>query len=387
MLEGEEGEAIAKAMELLIAIGEIFEAGRLITVDSAHISGVSFKNLGNAGLEWLEEQVNLGARCRVKATLNPAGMDMKKWRDMKVPESFAEKQYQIIRAYKQMGVETTCTCTPYLIGHVPGKGRQIAWAESNAICYSNSVLGARTNRESGLTTLASAVTGLTPLYGYRLDEGRKPTKIVEVEATLKAPIDYSALGYITGKLLGNNIPYFKGLGRPDIESMKTLGAACATSGSIALWHGEDVTSESIWASQYITNLEKVTIEETALKEAKNKFRDEINNATYCIGCPHCSLEELEKASKLVKGKSLEGRFWIFTSDGVYHRAKRAGYVDSIEDAGGRVYKDTCMVVAPLREMGWEGIVTNSFKGAHYSLAHGFPTKIALFHQLIEEASK
>lgn len=387
MLEGEDGAAVAKSMELLVALGEVFEAERLIPVESAHISGVSYSNLGEAGREWLREQAEMGAKCRIKATLNPAGMDLDRWREMDVPEKFAEGQKNIVDSFRRMGVEITCTCTPYLIGHVPKTGTQIAWAESNAVCYSNSVLGARTNRESGPSTLASAVTGLTPYYGYRLKRERRPDRIIEVEADLDKPLDYSALGYLTGKILGNEVPFFKGLGKPSVESMKTLGAACATSGSIALWHGEDVTPEARWASQHTGGLEKITIDKSALTEVRESLTSETDETNYCIGCPHCTLEEIREISEKSRGRRYEGSLWVFTSRGVYNRAAEEGYIDLIEESGAKVYRDTCMVVAPLREMGWRALSTNSFKGAHYSIAHGFPTKIQSLDEILSEASR
>jgi predicted aconitase len=374
-------------MELLVALGDVFGASGLVPVESAHISGVSYENLGDAGTEWLEEQAAMGARCRVRATLNPAGMDMDRWREMNVPEGFAAGQRRIISAFTRMGVEPTCTCTPYLVGHVPRRGAQIAWAESSAICYSNSVLGARTNRESGPTTLASAVTGLTPLYGYRLEENRAPTTLVEVEASPGTRLDYSALGYVTGKLVGSGVPYFRGLGRPDLESMKTLGAACATSGGVALWHGEGVTPEAEWALRHMDRVEKVAVERRDLEEARSKLSCDPDNPTYCLGCPHCSLKELAEVAGYSKGRGLGGRLMVFTSRGVYAQAVEAGYVKTIEAAGGRVFRDTCMVVAPLREMGWRGVATNSFKGAHYSISHGFQTLIAEADELVEAASR
>ncbi len=386
-MDGEEGAAVRKSMELLIALGEVFEAEKLVPVESAHISGVSFKNLGDAGTQWLEEQASLGAECRIRATLNPAGMDMEKWREMGVPEEFAVGQKRVLDAFVSMGVEPTFTCTPYLIGHVPRRGTQVAWAESNAVCIVNSLFGALTNRESGPTTLASAVTGVAAYYGYRLRENRKPAKIIQIETDLTSRLDYSAIGYITGKQLGSKVPYFKGLGTPDIESMKTLGAACATSGAIALWHGEGITPEAEWASTHLEGVESLTITREDMEEARNALVSDPDNPTYCIGCPHCSLKEMQETADLVEGKNLEGRLWVFTSRGIYREAETAGLVKIIEDAGGRVYRDTCMVVAPLREMGWRGVCTNSFKGGHYSVAHGFKTELTTTEKLVEEASQ
>ena len=382
MLAGEESPAAAKLLELLVALGEVFDAERLVPVESAHISGVSYKNLGEAGLEWLEEQADLGARARIRATLNPAGMDMDRWREMGVPEEFAEGQRRVIETFERMGVEPTCTCTPYLIGHVPEFGSQIAWAESSAVCFSNSVLGARTNRESGPTTLASAVTGLAALYGYRLDENRRPGAVVDVEAELRTTMDYSALGYVTGKRLGTTVPYFRGLGRPSLESMKALGAACATSGGIALWHGEGVTPEAGEMKALIDGLERLSVGEADLKEEVARLTKPLKDPIIVLGCPHSSLGELAEIASLVEGRDMAGKLWVFTSRVVYGEAKEAGHIGVIEAAGGRVFRDTCMVVAPLKEMGWEEVATNSFKAGHYMAAMGLETRMGTIGELL-----
>jgi len=382
MLDGEEGPAAAKLLELLVALGEVFEAERLVPVESAHISGVSYKNLGEAGLKWLEEQADLGARARIRATLNPAGMDMDLWREMGVPEEFAKGQRKVIEVFERMGVEPTCTCTPYLIGHVPKFGSQIAWAESSAVCFSNSVLGARTNRESGPTTLASAVTGLAALYGYRLDENRRPGVVVDVEAELRTTMDYSALGYVIGKKLGKTVPYFRGLGRPSLESMKALGAACATSGGIALWHGEGVTPEAGQMKAFLDGLERLSVGDADLAEEVARLTRPLRDPVIVLGCPHSSLAELADIATLVEGRDMGGKLWVFTSRGVYEEAREAGYIGVIENAGGRVFRDTCMVVAPVKEMGWDEVATNSFKAGHYMASMGLETRIATIRELL-----
>jgi predicted aconitase len=387
MLAGEYGAGVAKSLELLVALGDVFGAEKLVPVEGAHVSGVSYKNLGDAGLEWLEDQAKMGARAKVRATLNPAGMDMARWREMDVPEKFAVGQLRVIRAFEALGIEPTCTCTPYLVGHVPRFGAQIAWAESSAICYSNSVIGARTNRESGPTTIASAITGLTPLYEYRLDENRLPGKLVEVEAKLSDPLDYSALGYVTGKMVGTTVPYFRGLGKPGLESLKTLGAALATSGGVALWHGDGITPEAEKIKPHLKEVEKVTVTENDLKQAREKFTCEVADPVTCIGCPHCSIHEVGEVAKLCKGKELAKKLWVFTSRGVYAAAERKGYVGQIEGAGGKVFVDTCMVVAPLKEMGWKEVALNSFKGAQYSVNMGLKTRMGTAAGLVKEALK
>ena len=384
MLSGEHGPGVAKALELLVALGDVFDAEKLVKVESVHVSGVSYKNLGEAGLEWLEDQAKTGAKAIVRSTLNPAGMDLNRWEEMNVPVSFAEGQKRAINSFESLGIEPTCTCTPYLIGNVPKFGSQVAWAESSAICYANSVLGARTNRESGPTTIASAITGLTPLYDYRLDSNRFPEKLVVVESKLKDDLDYSALGYVTGKRLGNYVPYFRGLGNPRLESLKTLGAALATSGGVALWHGEGVTPESDKVKSQLKEIEKITIEDVDLDEARERFVCELEDPVTCIGCPHCSIGEIAEVANIVKGREVKKKLCVFTSRGVFSQSKKAGYVDQIEEAGGKVYVDTCMVVAPLKEMGWREVALNSFKGAQYLVNMGLTTRIETATDLVKE---
>ncbi len=382
ILQGGDGLAAAKLLELIVALGDVFGAEKLVPVESAHISGVSYKNLGEAGLEWLSEQAVLGAKARIRATLNPAGMDLELWREMEVPEVFAEGQRRVIEVFKLMGVEPTCTCTPYLIGHVPKYGSQVAWAESSAVCYVNSVIGARTNRESGPMTLASAVTGLAALYGYRLDEDRVPGAVVVVETELSSILDYSALGYLTGKRLGTTVPYFKGLGHPGVEETKALGAACATSGGIALWHGEGVTPEAVKVSGLLTGLDSITVERGDLDDTVATLTRPLEDPIIALGCPHSTMGEMERIASLVKGRDFGGKLWVFTSRGIYERAVKAGYIDAILRAGGRVYRDTCMVVAPLKEMGWNQVATNSFKAGHYLTNMGVETRLGTIVDLL-----
>jgi len=387
MLDGEQGPAVAKSMELLVALGEVFEAERLVSVDSAHISGVSYKNLGEAGLEFLEEQARLGAKVKIRSTLNPAGMDLDIWGEMGVSESFALSQLRAIKAFESMGIEPTCTCTPYLVGHIPSLGTQISWSESSAVAYSNSVLGARTNRESGPTTIASAVTGLTTLYGYRLEENRRPGKIVEVKAELRNRLDYSALGYLTGTLLGTTVPFFKGIKNPDIESLKALGASCATSGGIALYHIEGVTPEAGDVSDSLMRLERITVDDFDLENVISRLTSGVEDPVFCLGCPHCSLKEIKEAVNIIKDKTVTRDLWIFTSRGVYDEADKRGYIDIIKEAGGRVFRDTCMVVAPLSEIGWNEVATNSLKCAHYMSSMGFKTQVLPAEFMLEISCK
>ncbi len=162
MLDGDYGRATQKAMEILVALGTIYGAERMVPVTSVQISGVSYDNLGEAGLHFLSQMADGGGQTRVLTTLNPAGMDIENWQALGISAEFAANQMRVIEAFARMNVITTCSCTPYLFGNVPHFGQHIAWAESSAVCYANAVIGARTNREGGPSALAAALTGVTP---------------------------------------------------------------------------------------------------------------------------------------------------------------------------------------------------------------------------------
>jgi len=367
MLQGHYGEAKALAMKLLVAVGDIFDAERMIKVRSVQVSGVSYKTIGEAGLEFLEDLCRKGAEAAVKTTLNPAGMDLTRWRQMKVPNDFARRQLRIISAFKKMRINITCTCIPYFVGNRPRFGESVAWAESSAISFANSVLGARTNREGGPTALASSITGRTPLYGLHLEESRKPTHIVEVQSELQTDLDFSVLGYALGRKLGYCVPFITrtSMGR-NIDHLKALGASAATSGAIALYHIDGITAESRHIKKRdLRFLERISIGKSELRSVKEELTSAESPRHVCLGCPHCSLEELGTVARLVDKRSLEQKLLCFTSRRTSEEAEELGYVSTIERAGGVVVKDTCMVVSPLEEIGVEQILTNSCKAAHY----------------------
>ena len=369
MYQGEFGPAMEKSMEILVALGDIYGAEGMVEIVSAQISGVSYKTIGEAGLEYLEDLAREGARVKVPSTLNPAGVDLDNWEKLNFPEEFAKKQLLIVEAYRKMGISTTCTCTPYLVGNVPPLGSHIAWSESSAVCYANSVLGARTNREGGPGALSAAICGRTPNYGYHLDEGRIPNLLVEVETPLNGS-DYGALGYQVGKTVGNGIPYFKlksqKQGTTSVNNLKALGAALASSGAVALYHVEKITPEFKSVSADIGELEKISITSEDLEKTRETLSiSEEKPDLVCLGCPHASLEEIRQVAQILKGKTLHNKLWICTSISVKAAADRMGYTRIIENAGGHVVCDTCMVVAPIEEMNFKVIGVDSAKAANY----------------------
>ncbi len=365
ILNGREGAAAKKAMELLVAIGEVMGAERMVRVTSAQVSGVSYGNIGEAGLQFLEDWAENGARVRVPTTLNPCGMDLERWQETGVDGSYRAKQLRIIEAFRRMGVSTTCTCTPYLVGNLPKEGDHIAWSESSAVCYANSVIGARTNREGGPSALAAAIVGRAPMYGLHLDANRAPTVIIDVQAEVRTRHEFSLLGYAVGRRIGSGVPLFEGIRGADRDALKIMSAALAASGGIAMFHIPGVTPEAgRWQCR---GLERVSVGARDLEDCREALTCDGEPDLCCIGCPHCSPEELEEVARLVKGRRVaHGKaLWVWTSKKVREEGDMAGHVRTIEEAGGRVFTDTCMVVCPLERAGFKHMVTDSCKAAHY----------------------
>ncbi len=365
MCDGEAGETIRKSMDILVALGDIYGASKLVDITSAQVSGVSYKTIGDAGLEYLEDLARDGSgKATINASLNPPGTDLDNWEKLGFPEYFAIKQNQIVDAYADLGISKTCTCTPYLVGNVPRFRDHVSWSESSAVAYVNSVIGARTNREGGPAALAAAIVGKTPLYGFHLEENRKANLIVDVTTELSGA-DFGALGYIIGKVVGSGVPYFKLNNVPNNNDLKTLGAALASSGSVALYHVEDVTPEADIANKH--DVEDIMfISDKEIQETRQNLTTTDKQADLiCLGCPHASLEEIKQVANIVKGKTIKNKLWICTSVSVKATADRMGFTEIIESAGGNIVCDTCMVVAPIEEMGFEVIGVNSAKAANY----------------------
>ncbi|UCE39496.1 MAG: aconitase X catalytic domain-containing protein [Thermoplasmata archaeon] len=363
ILEGEKGEVLERMFRLLTRLGDIYGADKMIPVGSVQVAGVSFKSIGDPGLEFLEDFAGKGAKVQVLTYLNPAGMDLEDWDKLGFPKEFAEKQTRIMNAFKKMGIVVTSTCTPYLAGNLPRFREHIAWSESSAVSFANSVIGARTNREGGPSALAAALCGVTPNYGLHLDENRKPSVVINVDADLKYNSNYGALGYHVGKQVKKAIPLFKGLSNANTDQLKALGAAMAASGAVALYYVEDQTPEA--NQQDINGLETIDVGEKNLDETYEKLNTGKEPDIVIMGCPHASLREISTLADKVEGKNLTKPVWICTSRMVKEAAQRMGFNDTIEKAGGKIVADTCCVVSPIEEMGYKTTGVNSGKAANY----------------------
>jgi len=345
------------ALRILETVARISGAQRLVRIGSAHVSGASYKLMGDAGLGFLEDFAR-DATVAVPTTVNPLGTDLAQWRDLGVPPEFAEKQDRIARAYVAMGVQPIFSCTPYLLGIRPKFGEHLAWAESNAVCFANSVLGARSNRESGPSALAAAVVGATPDYGLHTDRGRLPTVVVAVD-TKPRGIDYSLIGLVAGERVGDGLPFFRGF-RGNETDLKWLGAALASSGSCAMFHLEGVTPEARKAR--VKGLKSVRITRADLTAAKRAHTDGTEAEMIGLGSPQLSAEELQEVARKVERRPPRIPVWVFTSRVVRDANPEA--VATVERTGGRVLADTCLEVT-LLEHRFGTVATPSGKGAYY----------------------
>lgn len=362
-LNGEHGEVTARLFRLLVRLGDIYEADEMISVGSVQVAGVSYKSVGDPGLAFLEDIADQEAKVKVLTFLNPAGMDLEDWKEIGFPKDFAEHQLRIMDAFKRMGIVITSTCTPYLAGNLPRFREHIAWSESSAVSFSNSVIGARTNREGGPSALAAAICGRTPKYGLHLWENRQPTIQIDVEADLSFSSDYGALGYTVGKQVKNKIPYFTGITDANTDHLKSLGAAMAASGAVALYHIKDLTPEADLVET--KGLEKITITQKDIDETYQTLSKGEEPDIVILGCPHASLREISLLAEKVKDKQLKKTVWICTSRMMKEAANRMGFTQIIEKAGGKIVADTCMVVSPIEQMGYKKTGVNSGKAANY----------------------
>lgn len=402
-LAGARGEGVRLAAQLVTALGRIYGAESLAPAASVQVAGVSYRNLGAAGLDFLRDWASHGATARVPATLNPAGMDLTDWRVHGISEEFARQQLLVIDAYRRLGVAPACTCTPYQVGNVPRLGEHLAWSESSAVAFANSVLGARTNREGGPGALAAAILGQTAAYGLHCDEGRRATLVVDVTCPLPAPEDFGALGYLVGRLAGDGVPLLRLhrapeglrgaedlLHSPFLPHLKALGAAMAASGAVGLYHIEGVTPEARRGDDLVApGAQRVAVEDlgpayAALSTAGPEGPVDLVS----IGCPHASLAEIAAVAERLAGRRVQAALWVTTARATLEQARREGLAELLERAGARLMADTCLVVAPMASFPYRVLATNSAKMATYAPGHcGLATRFGAMEACVEAAVK
>lgn len=357
--DGEEGWARQTCMKILVRLGELFDAERLIPIDSAHVSGISYKTLGDVPIEFLETLANSGGEAKVKTTINPQSFDPK-YLAKKLPANICGKQLRILKQFERMGVAPSSTCTPYYLDR-PRRGSHLAWAESSAVVYANSVLGAHTNREGGPSALAAAIIGKTPNYGMHEAENRRPKVLVNVRNPPRNEAEFGALGIHLGKMLGDKVPLIRGLRCASEDNLKQLGAALAATGMTNVFRREPIDIET-------SGMEKINVESNDIAQTIKSLSTVSTQKPdlVFIGCPHCSLTEVKRIAQLSEGKKTRSGIecWVCTSR--YIKEMAVTDVKRIERSGFHVLTDVCTIVSWTEILGIKTIMTNSAKTAHYA---------------------
>ena len=361
-LAGKHGDALGSAYRILVAIGEATEAKKLVPIKWAHISGVNYNTIGDAGIQFLDK-FSRTAKVTVMTTINPMGFDRTKPDD--IPASFQDKQASIVRSYERMGTMSSFTCTPYEVFDIPQKGTAVSFAESNAAVFSNSLLGLMTNKESALSALASSVTGKAPLSELRLEEARTPKVAIETEFDFKSELDYGLLGYFAGKVVKDSSVALSRISKLNTNQAKALCAAIGTSGSCGMFTFGGNAREKISFG----------------KKESQSIMDELNTADdadiITLGSPQLGMNELELLAQLTESKKFTRRCMLFCSRTVYNKARTLGLAGKIEKSGVDFRCDSCTCLTPyITKDRHDAVITNSVKAAYY-LAKSNKLKVAL----------
>ena len=343
MLAGGHGEAVAYAMRIQAGVGRVFGAGRMVPITRTHVA----LSAQDADLWFVETMLALGGRCKVSPTVNPSiNLSYLNRHLAEIPKAGIDIVTATNEAYRKIGATLTFNCTPYLQQNIPAFGEVIAFSESSATPYVNSVLGARTNRESSQSALCAAITGLVPEYGLLLDENRHAEVLVEVKAKVQDDFDYQLLGWAYPlKHPGPEIPAFVGIDRrPTPEGFMNFGAELNTSGAVALYHFVGITPEApTLEAAFGGKKPKLTVQitDSDLDRVRDRICGRPGKIDFAMfGCPHLSIRQVGDIARVAEGQKFAVPVWVLTSSLTRELADRMGYLDVITRAGGHIVTDT-----------------------------------------------
>jgi hypothetical protein len=374
-LKGEQGETMQTAYRILVATGEATDAEKLIPIEWAHLSGVNYNTIGDAGEEFLST-ISKEARVKVKTSLNPMGFDIDNVKNYNLDDNFISKQLSIKQSYETMGVIPSFSCIPYEIFDIPKEGTQVSFAESNAAIHANSFDNLKTNKESAFSALASALTGKSPNSSLRKETSSKLTIRMKVENPNE--LTYGMLGFFAGKV-GNESVNISGIGEMDRRSCKSLCGGMGTSGTCAKFNFDEDNPES----------ETVDFDEDEM----NKVYDELNTCEkgdlITLGSPQLGLEEISDLAVKLKGRSFKKRCMIFCPRVVKEQATKLGHTNQLERAGCEILSDCCTCLTPLiKKEEVDGVTTNSIKGAYYlKNSNGVDVNLKSLSKIIEDETQ
>lgn len=376
MASGEGGPAQALAMSILVRMAEVYGASELMDITQAHIDSTLY--LGDATLEFAERLASLGAKVAVPTSLNVSGVDECGWKDWAVSPEWAAKAARQMLAYERMGAVPTWTCAPYQTHMRPVFGQQIAWGESNAIAFANSVIGARTERYPDLLDICCAITGRVPAFGLHLTENRGGQMLLHLAgvppALQRDDQFFAVLGHLVGTLAGDRIPVIDGIASaPTEDQLKAFAAAAASSGRVALFHmfgvtPEAPTLEAAFHGRAPEQTIAITVADLRAARAELTTADGVELDMVILGSPHFSLAEFSQLAPLVAGQRAHPRvkFLITSSRLMKERARETGVLEPIVSFGARITLDTCILASPMLPPEIRTLMTNSAKYAYYA---------------------
>ncbi len=377
MHAGEHGEIVRWAIAMQVEVARFFGAERMVPVTCAHMMG-DIEVMGDPGLALLHDLEGRGAKFRVPVTTNARCVDFDAAERLLQPPTMVAKEHTLIELLKRIGVTQTDTCINYQTVYQPHFGEHVAWGDTGTVIYANSVLGARSNFESGPAAFAAGITGRTPAYGFHLDENRRGTVLVELTATLDDLADWGALGAAVGRWCNDywQVPVIDGAQRLPVtpDRLKHLGASLASYGSLAMYHMIGVTPEARTREQAFGGrrpARTLRVDDAAIEAVYASYpadRDDIDLVV--LTGPQLSLFELKLVSELIDGRKVHDNTRLIVTTNRQNRdaARALGYIDAIEGAGGLVLVGVCFYLMAAGEMrerfGWSNILTNSAKLAN-----------------------
>ena len=374
-LKGEQGDIMQMAYRILVATGEATDAEKLIPIQWAHLSGVNYNTIGDAGEEFLSN-ISKDARVKVKTTLNPMGFDIDNVSNYNLDENFISKQLSIKKSYEAIGVTPSFSCIPYEIFDIPENGTQVAFAESNAAIHANSYDNLKTNKESAFSALASAITGKSPYSSLRKEDF--PNITIRMNVKNPDELTYGMLGFFAGKI-GDTSVNISGLEKMDKRQCKAMCGGMGTSGTCAKFLFDDGDPGT----------EKVDFDEKEMENIHGELNTAENGDLITLGSPQLGLEEIADLTNKLKGRSFSKRCMIFTPRVVKEQAKKIGYTNELERAGCEILSDCCTCLTPLiNKDNVDAVTTNSIKGAFYlKNSNGVDVNLKSLEQIIADETQ
>ena len=375
MLKGEHGDIMQMAYRILVATGEATGAEKLIPIEWAHLAGVNYNTIGDAGEEFLSS-VSKNARVKVKTTLNPMGFDIDNVSNYNLDENFIAKQLSIKNSYEIMGVTPSFSCIPYEIFDIPKSGTQVAFAESNAAIHANSYDNLKTNKESAFSALASAITGKSPYSSLRKED--TPNVTIRMKVNNPNELTYGMLGFFAGKV-GDTSVNISGLGDMDKRQCKAMCGGMGTSGICAKFLFGDGDS----------NTEKIDFDEKTMQTVYDELNTTEKGDIITLGSPQLGLDEISDLTSKLKGRSFTKRCMVFCPRTVKQQAREIGYINELERAGCEILSDCCTCLTPLiNKDNVDAVTTNSIKGAYYlKNSNGVDVNLKSLSEIVEDETR